>query len=489
MRYIALLLSVADCSANPSTQAVAEDQFSLSGEWQIAALNGDTLALGHNGQQSVLTFDANGYGGYAGCNGFGGQGLVHEGRFYGGFATSTAMACGTPLDGQESAVQSLLASGPSIEWLGPDRVALAISGQRMELRRSGPLPATRTIAPPIPFIGTYSTFGALDGKTIDMPGARTGPILLVEGDRFTFETPCVVVEGNWSQNGADTVSFSPDVRTPRACNSSSRMHSEDWTGAMQGTLRYVNGPNGEILLAGGGHWMVADLARRGNSEATLLTGRYRIEHGRAATQLNEARPPELILTRNAYYLWDGCNQTEGIAIAFERQLFLHGSGLSTLANCKADSRDGRFKDILLSEPRIGRTPEGLRFSSQVGSVRLRRVGNAPATGGVTSRLGAGMRFSLLSEGGGTLEILPGNRFRLSQSCGITEGRWHTAPRDVDGALRFGPDKPVESCQSDQSAQLAQRAFNGNLDVAIGPNGDIALFAGGFGALRARLETQ
>jgi heat shock protein HslJ len=37
-----------------------------------------------------------GYGGYAGCNAFGGQGLAHEGRFYGGLAPSTAMGCGAP---------------------------------------------------------------------------------------------------------------------------------------------------------------------------------------------------------------------------------------------------------------------------------------------------------------------------------------------------------------------------------------------------------
>jgi hypothetical protein len=86
-------------------------------------------------------------------------------------------------------------------------------------------------------------------------------------------------------------------------------------------------------MAGGGHWMVGDLVRRGSSEAASLAGRYEVEGGPTAAQRNGAKPAELILARNAYYLWDGCNHTEGLAIAFERQLFLHGSGLTTLANC------------------------------------------------------------------------------------------------------------------------------------------------------------
>ena len=436
----------------------------------------------------MLTFDEHGYGGYAGCNAFGGQGLVHEGRFYGGFALSTAMACGPPFDGQETGVQRLLASAPRIEWAGSNRLALAAPGQRLELARTGPLPADRFVVAPTPLIGTRWSFGALDGRAIEMPGARSGPILTVEGDRFTLETPCLVAEGGWTQTGASAVTLSPDRRAARTCNPASRGQSEAWLAAMRGALRYGNGPNGEILLAGGGHWMVGDLVRRGSSEAGVLAGRYQVEGGPGAGQHEGAKPAELILTRNAYYLWDGCNRTEGIAIAFERQLFLHGSGLTTLANCLPDRDGARFKRVVLSEPRIGRIPNGLLLSSRPAPIRLRRTGDAPqGTGGVTTRLAPGMRFTLLGAAGGTLAILPGNRFRLTQPCGDTEGRWRAAPRELDGAVRFGPERPAEACERDPAARPLQRAFLGNIDVAIGPNLDIALFAGRFGAVRARLE--
>jgi len=98
-----------------------------------------------------------------------------------------------------------------------------------------------------------------------------------------------------------------------------------------------------------------------------------------------------------------------------------------------------------------------------------------------------MRFTLLDEGGGTLAILPDSRFRLTQPCGVTNGRWRVGPREPDGAVRFAPERPVEACERNPAARRLQRAFLGNVDVAIGPNRDIALFVGRFGAVRARLE--
>jgi hypothetical protein len=422
-----------------------------------------------------------------GCNSFGGLGLAHEGRFYGGFALSTAMACGAPFDAQETGVQRLLANAPRVEFVGLDRLVLTAAGQRLELARSGPLPTDRPVGTPVPFIGTAWSFGALDGRAIEMPGARSGPTLTVEGDEFTLETPCLVTSGSWLQSGLGAITLKPKRRTERNCKAASKGQSEAWAVAARGALRYTTGPNGEILLVGGGHWMIGDLVRRGSSEAASLVGRYEVEGGPTAAQRNGSKPAELILTRNAYYLWDGCNRTEGLAIPFERQLFLHSSGVSTLANCMPGRDDAYFKRVVASEPRIGRIPTGLLLASPAGSIRLRRTGNAPSgTGGVTNRLVPGMRFILFGTEGGTLAIVAENRYRLTQPCGITDGRWRTAPGERDGAVRFGPDRPAEACERDPTARHLQQAFLGNLDVAIGPNRDIALFAGRFGAVRARL---
>lgn len=488
LRFVPLVIAAA-CSFAPPPPAVQEPAApKLLGQWRILALDNRPPVSSREGRAPVITFSENGYGGYAGCNSFGGQGLAHQGRFYGGHALSTAMACGAPFDEQEASVQRLLASGPRIEWLGPDRVAFVVATQRLELARTGPLPADRFVSANIPLIGTAWTFGALDGRAIEMPGTASGPILTVEGDRYIFETPCFLAEGGWTQTGSDAATLKPDRRTPRVCSAASRTQSEAWLAAMRGALRYANGPNGEILLAGNGHWMVGDLMRRGSSEATSLAGRYEVEGAPTAAQRNGAKPPQLTLTRNSYFLWDGCNQTEGLAIAFERQLFLHGSGTSTLPTCAPGRIDSRLSRVVLSTPRIGRISNGLLLSSPAGAIRLRRTGDAsPGTGGVTTRLVPGMRFTLLGPSSGTLEILAGNRFRLTQSCGVTLGRWRAAPRERDGAVRFGPERPPEACDRDPLARTLQQAFIGNFDVAIGPNRDIALFAGRFGVVRARLD--
>lgn len=489
MRYLAFLLLLVACSAQPSSEVAPNVSLpALFGQWSIVTLNGSPPVGGHDGRPPVLTFNELGYSGYAGCNAFGGQGLAHEGRFYGGVAMSTAMACGPPYDRQETGVQQLLASGPRIEWLGPERLALATADRRLELARTGPLPADRFVVAPIPLIGSVWSFAALDGRATEMPDARSGPTLTIEGDRFTLETPCFSTEGGWAQTGMGTVTFSPGPRAVRACNPASRGQSEAWVETMRGPLRYSNGPNGEILLAGGGHWMVGDRVRRGSSKAASLAGRYEVEDGLSAAQRNGAKPAELILANNAYYLWDGCNRTEGIAIAFERQLFVHGSGLTTLAKCVPGRVDDRLEYIVRSEPRIGRIPGGIVMSSPVGTIRLRRTGNAsPGASGVTTRLMPGMRFTLLTEGNSTLTILPGNRFRLTQPCGVTEGRWRAAPREVDGAIRFGPEPAPAACERDAAARAVLRRFLGNVDLVIGPNRDIALFAGQFGAVAARIQ--
>ncbi|MCP3732487.1 META domain-containing protein [Sphingomonas sp. MG17] len=489
LRPFPLLLAVAACSSAPSAAPSREAaQPGLPGKWRVIMLDGRALVVGGDGRQPVLTFDEHGYGAYVGCNAFGGQGLAHEGRLYGGFALSTAMACGPPFDTQEKSVQRLLASAPQIEWRGPDRVALISPAHRIELVRAEPLPPDRFVTRAMPLIGTAWSFGALDGQAIDMPGARSGPVLTVEGDRFTIETPCVVAEGSWAQTGPGAATLKPERRTARSCNAASRVQSDAWVTALRGALRYGNGPNGEILLAGGGHWMSGDLVRRGSSEARSLAGRYEVERSSGAAQRDGARRPELILASDAYSLWDGCNRAEGLAIAFERQLFLHPNGLATLANCPSAHTDDHLKRVVLSEPRIGQIPGGLLLSSPAGTVRLRRTGDIPPGAGTSStRLVHGMRFLVLGKPGGSLDILPQNRFRLTQQCGVTEGRWRAAPRELDGAIRFAPERPAEACERDPAARPLQRAFLGNMDVVIGPNRDIALFAGRSGAVRARLQ--
>ena len=482
MRIVCLpAFLIAACSAAPAPVKVTE-QTSLEGRWIIIAIDGRAPAKTAYDQQPHLVFGPSNYGGNAGCNDFGGIGLRHDGRWYGDFAMANQMGCAEPLSGQDAAVHGMLASGPTIHFNGADRVTLATAKHRLELGRAGRA-VRRSREVPRALIGTRWTFRAVDGE---WRIGRQVPALIVEGDLFRLDTACGTAEGGWPQLGEDRVRFETGRRTSKACSTAERAWNERLANRLEGEKRYVTGPNGEIVLAGGGGWLTGEATRRGSAEGPeLLAGTWQVEGGVTAASRNGARPPEVIFTRNAYYLWDGCNATEGLLIAYERQLLTHGSGLSTLANCMAGRDDPKFKAVVTSAPRFGTLiGGGLRLVSAAGELRLRRVGPARTmTGGVMTRLVAGQRFAVLGSGGGLLEILGSDRYRLTVPCGVMLGRFRTERPRTNAAYSFYPERLPEACTSDP----ATRTFLGDMDVAIGPHRDIALFAGRFGAVRARLH--
>ena len=67
---------------------------------------------------------------------------------------------------------------------------------------------------------------------------------------------------------------------------------------------------------------------------------------------------------------------EGLAIPYERQLFLHSTGVTTLANCSPDPDRVRFKSVVLAQLLIARIPGGLPLCSPSSAIRLRRTGDA-----------------------------------------------------------------------------------------------------------------
>ena len=504
MRRASLLfvILIAACSASEpapsatnnltsaSSQAPATVEPSLIGSWRILAIDGRAPVATAYGNPAALVIDANGHGGNAGCNDFGGYGLQHEGRWYGGGSMANQMACGSPRDKQDAAVMGMLASGPSLEWNGPDRVTLMTAKQSLLLERSGPARATGSTDAPRPLLGTRWRFRTVDGNYLSPRDFRQAPQMIVEGERYRIDTSCLTAEGPWRQTGEGQARLEAPVATAtRTCSAVAQTDARALLAAMPGDKRYVTGPNGEIILAGGGHWLEGDGVRVGAAEPGLVVGRWRREGGAGPDHRDGARPPELILTERGFGLWNGCNATEGLAILFERQLIIRGSGMSTLVNCLPERVDQQFASVIGSQPRVGLLANGgLLLSSPVGELRLRKVGSVdPRMGGVRRTLGHPMRFALLGHGGGTLELTGPTRFRLTLACGVTEGSWRGHPRDSEGGYRFGPEREPEACRTAPASRPLASLFRGDVEVAIGPNRDIALFVGRFGSVAARME--
>lgn len=474
----------------PAINSPASVEPALLGRWRIAAIDGQAPLATSTGEPATLVFTDTGHGGNAGCNGFGGYGLEHEGRWYAGTSMATQMSCGSARNEQESAVMELLASGPALAWKGPERVDLITFTRRLALERSGAPAPPDPQAEGLALIGTRWRFGSVDGGQLSFRRFREAPQLIVEGERYRLDTPCSTAESAWRQTGQGRARFAaPVVVATRACSAAEQSDTRALLAALTGAKRYVTGPNGEFVLAGDGRWLTGEGVRVGAAEAALVAGRWRREDAPGAQAPGGGRPPELVLTERSFSLWNGCNATEGLVILFERRLITRGSGTSTLANCPSAHVDRAFAQVIGSQPRVGLLADGgLLLSSPAGELRLRKVGAIdPKSGGVRRTLGHPMRFTLLGHGGGTLEITGPARYRLSLPCGAITGGWRSSARNPEGSYRFGPDREPEGCHGGTGASRLADLFRGNVEVAIGPNRDIALFAGRFGSVAATLE--
>ncbi|TFI56949.1 META domain-containing protein [Sphingomonas parva] len=458
---------------------------SLFGRWTIEAVNGAPARPLQGAERPYVTFSPRSYGGSSGCNHFGGNGLWVGDRWFAEAPMATAMGCGA-LTAQEDAVFKVLSGGPVVTWEGEDVALLTAATGTMRLRRdAAPAPPSEAEASPMRLAGTRWDLHAVDGKGIDLPGQTRPARLTFEADQWTLATPCASVSGRWRQE-AGAVALEPGSRADRACGSALTAPSEALIGAVAGRLAYTVGLNGELVLAGGDHWIVG---RRdvtlGWEQPNLLSGRWRIVSVDGTPPPPAERPAELAFGPGAFALWDGCRHSEGVAIAHERRLFVLGSGVVTLANCPADPVRAEIAAALGGGPRIALTGAGgVALVSDAGTLRLERVSTQPFGTGVETRLRAGSAFDLLTGEGAParLTLAAGGRFTLALPCGTIAGRWRTDSAPAGPYARFSPDA---GCSRTGPPDPIAEFFTGDVLAAIGPNRDIALFVSRDRSLAAR----
>ena len=507
---VSVALVLAACSAPPPASssdgssgsaqraAAAGEAPSLYGRWSIVEVDG-APARGLRSDLPIkpeASFAPGGYGGASGCNSFGGAGLLVGDRWFADPAMATQQGCGD-LDRQESTIFTVLAAGPVLQWEGSDVVVLRAARNTLRLRRIGPVQergdrvlgaATESREPPL-LAGTRWEFRMLDGAPLDMAGAKQPVRLALEADRWTLETPCATRTGAWRQSEGAVV-LEPGPTTARACPAPLKAPSEALSRAVAGRLDYVVGPNDEFVLAGREHWLVGrgdrSLARE---PADPLSGQWRVSAVDGVAPPASERPPELTFGGGGFGVWDGCRHSEGVAITFGRQLFTHGSGVVTMANCPADPVRAKINSVVGSRPRIGLTADGGRaLVSQAGTLRLQRVSSRTFGTGVETRLRSGRAFDLMAGDAGParLTLGPGDTFTLTLRCGTMNGRWRSASGLSGPYTRFGPDRPPQGCDGDQEATRLSHFFIGDVQAAIGPNNDIALFVNRGRGLPARV---
>lgn len=386
---------------------------------------------------------------------------------------ATQQGCGH-LTAQEQAILAIASSGPAVAFQGAAEATLASSAGSLRLRREA-APEPEALEPaPMLLAGTAWEVVGIDGRPVGELSRRRRARLSFEADRWTLDAGCSPLGGPWRQAGRAVI-METSSRQPAGCSPTLKAEDESIRAMIAAGPHYVVGPNRELVMGGGDHWLTAWFDRGLEREAAaLLRGEWRVEAVDGVAPKDMPRPPSLIFGRASYAVWDGCNHTEGILLVVAGQLFTRGSGASTLANCMPDPMRGRVPAVVGSNPRIAKTDGGgIALVAPSGTLRLKRVSGRAFGTGEQIGLRAPGNITLLNPRG-RLALRSGGRFAVELRCGKVEGEWRGGQPS-----RFSPD-PLERTAPDcdrspgSEASRVSRFFTGDVLAVTGPNRDIVL---------------
>jgi heat shock protein HslJ len=245
-------LALAGCAAaGPPTAAPSSAP--LKGNWRIDSIDGRAPLSVREDADTQRTprfgFGERSYGGTSGCNFMGGLKIERGSRLYTYPGPQTQMACLGPLGAQEAAIDVLFRSSPTIAWNG-ESVVLTGAGHTLRLVPEPGRPPVQD--PPEAWQGTRLAGQSFELHQIDGDSLNRRPAPLLRfGERTATLTRLCPrpISGAYVQGpGSLRIVFNP------SCPAAQRHFA--------GPLATASGPNGELLLAGEGHWLAGDNLRR-----------------------------------------------------------------------------------------------------------------------------------------------------------------------------------------------------------------------------------
>jgi heat shock protein HslJ len=464
----------------PAPPAAISDA-DLFGRWRIASLDG-TAPSGRGTSAPWLAFGPGSYGGHSGCNGFGGMGVLQDGRFYAGGAMQTAIGC-SALEAQERAIIGLVTASPAVSLAPEGRLTLSAAGRNIVLERdpAGPVAPARD-EPPAILAGSAWTIGSIDGGWLADGVRRT---LSFEAETWTLSGPCGTRSGGWRQEGDRIRPLGQVSATPSPCTAEAARLDAAAAAVMGSTARFATGPNGEILIGGGGHWIGGERPREAlGDDAPLLAGSWRIERIGGAAPAGE---PRIAFGPAGYGGTTGCNAFQGQYLAHRRRLFA-GPALRTEQGCgELTAQEERIVALLAAAPGIARAAAGgLVLADGRGRLHLSRLSSSapavpqgrpwrgePLTAELTWLDGAPLRTGSAEP---ALRLrLSAQRFDIEAGCGRLGGIW----RRRGDALEFLTDaerRPEGACAGALSGRLSalMRLFNGPFRATVGANRELLI---------------
>jgi heat shock protein HslJ len=462
------------------SRALAEAD--LYGHWQIVSLNGRP-PIGAEGERSPrIVFGPGSYGGSGGCNSFGGYGLFDGTRFYASGVMMTAMAC-RDYEAQENAVVRLMTGSPLIARGADGALTITGGGAAMVLRRTPGVLTTVDVRPPEVLAGTEWTIETFDGAGL-APHDR--PVLRFEADRWSLRSRCFRIDGRWRQTG-DRIEARPDPIAGQTCPPAPLRIDRSLPALLASSPRFVTGPNGEILIGGGGHWATGQRPRMALADdAPLLAGDWRIV---AIDGAAPAREPSIAFGPLGFAGGTGCNSMQGHYLAHGRR-FLAPPPIRTEIGCAEPlrSQEERIAGLLAGAPRIALAGEGeIALVDHRGSLRLRRAGAAPAgLPGGRIWTGTPLRAELILSGPVPLQAhysepathirFSPRRWDIDSGCARFGGVWRREEAGAVGLFTDPEPDPGAGCSRlfDTRIEELKRFFNGRARILVGESGELLI---------------
>jgi heat shock protein HslJ len=247
------ILALAAFGVSNATALAADSPQPLAGHWRIAEIDGRApLHVDEDAgkpRTPRFSFGERSYGGTSGCNFLGGLKIERDGRLYTYPGPQTQMACVGPLGDQETAIDALFRSAPAIAHTD-GAVILTGGGHTMRLvaeESTIPVEDAPEAWQGPGVVGQRYELHQFDGDSLNR---RPAPRIEFEKGKVTLTHLCPKpVSGPYVPEGKTL-----HIALFDACDTALKYFSK--------SLTTVSGPNGELLLAGPGHWIAGDNLRR-----------------------------------------------------------------------------------------------------------------------------------------------------------------------------------------------------------------------------------
>jgi heat shock protein HslJ len=244
-------------SAQP-TGTTARSIGDLTGEWRIVSIDGQKVrppAANLDKRPASISFAPPFYGGSAGCNSLGGIGVIDGGHYFTAPGPQTLIGCPPDLMKLETAWNQTMRANPAILSTGRGSWQLRGGGHMLDLADRRP-----SVIRPMPILESLAGTGwnllEVDGHRLGYEPHATRKLSFSRGV-WCATDGCRTAHARFRQTAGRIVPASAELAQAAGRCKSDAAHIGTIARLMAAPAHYVTGPNGEFLMAGSGHWLVA----------------------------------------------------------------------------------------------------------------------------------------------------------------------------------------------------------------------------------------